>query len=355
MSDIIVELLQPTIEVDIGTTETINVEFPTQGLPGVGVPDGGTTGQVLAKESDDDYDTGWVDPSGGTLPDTPNRLVNTDDNGDIEADRWHSLIEEISIPIGPNPEDVINIPVSTIGTVDTPNISLGSIAAQNVGGPQLFGFLFTGEEGQVGFTLSNQDTLTNYLLCALDLASGSFDFSVMPKGSQSGENVAFRIHTVGSTSHVTIGGNEDGTVLTIIDASADENETFVLVVDDQGVVTSIDLLALLGFTPEPAISSGTTSQYWRGDKTWQTLNSSSVNLGNVDNTSDVNKPISSATQTALDLKVDKTTLAASGKGFVNHGATAGTVRPSGYASIEWVGSVEPTNAVDGDSWIDTSS
>lgn len=31
------------------------------------------------------------------------------------------------------------------------------------------------------------------------------------------------------------------------------------------------------------ITSGTTSQYWRGDKTWQTLNKSSVGLGNVDN------------------------------------------------------------------------
>jgi len=38
-----------------------------QGLPGEGVPPGGTTGQILAKTSDDDYDTQWIDaPSGGT-------------------------------------------------------------------------------------------------------------------------------------------------------------------------------------------------------------------------------------------------------------------------------------------------
>jgi hypothetical protein len=42
----------------------------------------------------------------------------------------------------------------------------------------------------------------------------------------------------------------------------------------------------------------------------------------------------------------------SGKGYVNHGATAGTARPSGYASVEWHGSVEPTNWVDGDTWVD---
>ena len=55
-------------------------------------------------------------------------------------------------------------------------------------------------------------------------------------------------------------------------------------------------------TKEPTIAAGTTSQYWRGDKTWQTLDKSAVGLSNVDNTSDANKPISTATQTALNLK-----------------------------------------------------
>lgn len=42
------------------------------GRNGVGVPVGGTTGQVLAKNSSADYDTEWVDQSGGTAfdPDT---------------------------------------------------------------------------------------------------------------------------------------------------------------------------------------------------------------------------------------------------------------------------------------------
>lgn len=43
------------------------------------------------------------------------------------------------------------------------------------------------------------------------------------------------------------------------------------------------------------------------------------------------------------------------KAVVNHGATAGTARPSGYGSVEWIGSVEPTNAINGDTWIDTST
>lgn len=55
-------------------------------------------------------------------------------------------------------------------------------------------------------------------------------------------------------------------------------------------------------TKEASIAAGTTSQYWRGDKSWQTLDKSAVGLANADNTSDANKPISTATQTALDNK-----------------------------------------------------
>lgn len=55
---------------------------------------------------------------------------------------------------------------------------------------------------------------------------------------------------------------------------------------------------------EPAITGGTTAQFWRGDKTWVTPTKSDVGLANVDNTSDLNKPVSTATQTALNSKAD---------------------------------------------------
>ena len=42
----------------------------TDGADGIGVPAGGTTGQVLAKNSATDYDTEWIDFSSG-----PNQLV----------------------------------------------------------------------------------------------------------------------------------------------------------------------------------------------------------------------------------------------------------------------------------------
>lgn len=55
---------------------------------------------------------------------------------------------------------------------------------------------------------------------------------------------------------------------------------------------------------ENTITAGTVSQYYRGDKTFQTLDKTAVGLGSVDNTTDLNKPISTPTQTALNAKQD---------------------------------------------------
>jgi len=56
---------------------------------------------------------------------------------------------------------------------------------------------------------------------------------------------------------------------------------------------------------EPFITAGTTAQYRRGDKTWQALDKAAVGLGNVDNTSDANKPVSTAQAAADALRVLK--------------------------------------------------
>ncbi len=42
------------------------------------------------------------------------------------------------------------------------------------------------------------------------------------------------------------------------------------------------------------------------------------------------------------------------KATINHGGTSGTSRPSGFDSVEWIGTVEPTNAANDDTWIDTT-
>jgi hypothetical protein len=50
---------------DFGIPQGVQGDQGETGAPGEGVAAGGTTGQVLAKASDDPYDTEWVTPSGG--------------------------------------------------------------------------------------------------------------------------------------------------------------------------------------------------------------------------------------------------------------------------------------------------
>lgn len=56
------------------------------GVPGVGVPDGGATGQLLAKASGADYDTEWVTGGGGGAP-TNASYVTLGANASLTAER----------------------------------------------------------------------------------------------------------------------------------------------------------------------------------------------------------------------------------------------------------------------------
>ena len=80
---------------------------------------------------------------------------------------------------------------------------------------------------------------------------------------------------------------------------------------------------------ENSITAGTTAQYFRGDKTFQTLDKTAVGLGNVDNTSDLNKPISTATQTSLD---NRPVLISTATASTT--ATIDFTLPSGYKSFD---------------------
>lgn len=95
-------------------------------------------------------------------------------------------------------------------------------------------------------------------------------------------------------------GYVNKTTIVTLDATTTTTGKIQLAGDLGGTATDPTVPALL--TKEPTIASGTTSQYYRGDKTWQTLDKTAVGLSNVDNTSDLNKPISTATQTALNTK-----------------------------------------------------
>lgn len=73
-ADIFVEITNAATEINVTLTDespVINVTVEgsgpagRDGTDGIGVPSGGTTGQVLKKASGEDYDTEWADESGG--------------------------------------------------------------------------------------------------------------------------------------------------------------------------------------------------------------------------------------------------------------------------------------------------
>ena len=68
---------------------------------------------------------------------------------------------------------------------------------------------------------------------------------------------------------------------------------------------------------EATITAGTTAQYWRGDKSWQTLDKTAVGLGNVDNTSDATKNSATATLTNKRINARTGTVASSATPTIN--------------------------------------
>jgi len=105
------------------------------------------------------------------------------------------------------------------------------------------------------------------------------------------------------------------------------------------VITDVTGLQTALNAKEATITAGTTFQYYRGDKTWQTLDKAAVGLSNVDNTSDASKPISVATQSALDLKQSfvQNNLKMSFSIPSNHTAIAGNIE----ISINEIINIEP--------------
>lgn len=81
---------------DVETNQYVNTGVRakgTQGDPGQGVPAGGTTGQVLRKKSDDNYDTEWANGGGGAsaLDDLTDVDITSPASGDgllYDGSKW---------------------------------------------------------------------------------------------------------------------------------------------------------------------------------------------------------------------------------------------------------------------------
>ena len=107
---------------------------------------------------------------------------------------------------------------------------------------------------------------------------------------------------VGNTSGTNTGDNATNSQYSGLAAS--KQDTLVSNTNIK-TINSTSVLGSGNISVEPVITATTSADYYRGDKTFATLNKTAVGLGNVDNTSDANKPVSTATQTALDAKTAK--------------------------------------------------
>ena len=105
-----------------------------------------------------------------------------------------------------------------------------------------------------------------------------------------GNNVALTYDNVGDTVTIDVNVDKNDVGLGNVDNTSDINKPISTLVQN-----ALNL-------KEGTITAGTTAQYYRGDKTFQTLDKTAVGLSNVDNTTDLLKPISTATQTALNGK-----------------------------------------------------
>ncbi len=79
---------------------------------------------------------------------------------------------------------------------------------------------------------------------------------------------------------------------------------------------------------EPTITAGTTSQYYRGDKSWVTLDKTAVGLSNVDNTSDATKNSATATLSGKTISGASNTLS----NIANSSLTNSTITIAGTST-----------------------
>jgi hypothetical protein len=148
-----------------------------------------------------------------------------------------------------------------------------------------------------------------------------------------------KLEGIEAGAEVNVQANWDQTVPTADDyiqnkPSIPENTSDL--VNDSGFITA-------ALAPVQGVKGSAESAYRTGNVS---ISKANIGLGNVDNTSDVNKPISTATQSALDKKVDKV----SGKGLSTNDFT--NAEKTKLADIEAGAQVNTITGVKGDAETD---
>lgn len=338
-----------------------------QGEPGVGVPPGGLTGQILSKTSGDDYDTGWISSSGAI----PFLDYNSEDvtlwnngKGDVETNTSFGdlalksnisgayntiygynavagntsgsgisafgfnagtyLADGTTLNEDANSNLYLGVSTRSLEANTSNETVIGSNAighgtnSMTFGDSEIVSNYFTGDVlansfvkyGYTGSGLllddgntlnTNTDSTTKYLVAHDGITPRweALEASGFVPYTGATQDLNMDIHAV-IASGVTVTGLTVSTLLAtdgankLTSLSTATYPNFTELSYIKGVTSSIQTQLNLKAPIDNPTFTGTVSGI---DKTM-------VGLGNVDNTSDLSKPISTATQGALDLKED---------------------------------------------------
>lgn len=269
-----------------------------RGLPGVGIPTGGTTGQILAKKSNADYDSEWRSEQSAlvtsvngkvgavVLDKTDIGLSNVDNTSD--ANKPVSTAQATAIAVVQSDVDAHEADTNNPHSVTKTQVGLGNV--------------------------DNTSDLSKPISTATQSALDAKLTSNSPITGATKTKI-----TYDAKGLVTAG--VDATTADIADSTDKRYVTDVqktVIQNTSGTNTGDQDLS--GLVPNTRTVNGHPLS------SNVTVTKSDVGLGNADNTSDANKPISTAAQTALNLKEDK-----SNKGVAN-----------GYAELD-SGGLVPTS------------
>lgn len=299
-----------------------------KGETGMGVPSGGTTNQVLTKNSNSDYDFSWIDLSGGgdmskSYYDTANKQVDVYDMDNMEDGTTYVKTEN---NFTDNYKNKIDDNVLKSHTHEN------KTALDNTSGTN------TGDEtnatiiSKIGYTPENTlNKGVNNGYCGLD-SGGKVPLQNLTStllkyiGTWNAETNTPSLTDTDLTkvSHVYI-VSHGGTQFGITWKAGDW-----LIYNADGMVEKSDN------SDDVVLVNGKTGVV--------VINKADVGLSNVDNTSDLDKPISTLTQTALNLKADNLALTTHTTNTSNpHGVTKTQV---GLSNVVNVDTTTTTNITD---------
>lgn len=159
-----------------------------------------------------------------------------------------------------------------------------------LGNTELVSWRNAANSGDLGLTVSASDVLQ------FNGSSVVYSGSIVNADVNASAAIAFSKMAALTASKVLV---SDGSGIVI--PSAVSSTTLSYLDATSSIQTQLD-------SKQPTITAGTTAQYYRGDKTFQTLDKTAVGLANVDNTSDATKNAAAVTLTNKTIDADSNTI-----------------------------------------------